>query len=465
MSFSDEEESYRVNAFNWRTEFTAIMKAGGFDVVIGNPPWGATFTDSELSYLRHKHKDAIKRMVDSYIYFVDRAIQVAKPGQPVGLIVPSTILNQVDAKAIREMLLIRGLSTLINLGQGIFGAKILNTSTILISGGRNVYGKLALENLSDYPLKERRVRLNAVKGTGWRKWMNLVRQDPHLTFFVGNLTGAMLLSRLRREHIALSNVMIGGLQRGVSPDVAEAHVVVKTEARSLEKKLLRPSVSGSQIKRYRDWTSDQFIIYTTRETQIGKFPNVLKRLEGFKHLNSCREVVQGKHPWWALHRPRDPKIFTSPKFIGVTTSKSIELIYDPSDSIYVTDAMYVFKIAPEHDPWACLAILQSKLFLLLYRVENQGESRVIPQVKGSKLETVPYPSHDVSNPTVIALSQLCKTMFSLHKQLTIAKIDHDKAILERQIEATDGRIDQLVYELYGLTDKEIEIVKEETKLR
>jgi hypothetical protein len=148
----------------------------------------------------------------------------------------------------------------------------------------------------------------------------------------------------------------------------------------------------------------------------------------------------------------------------VTTSKSIELIYDPSDSIYVTDAMYVFKIAPECDPWACLAILQSKLFLFLYRVENQGESRVIPQVKGSKLETVPYPSHDVSNPTVIALSQLCKTMFSLHKQLTVAKIDHDKAVLERQIEATDGRIDQLVYELYGLTEKEIEIVKEETKL-
>jgi hypothetical protein len=48
---------------------------------------------------------------------------------------------------------------------------------------------------------------------------------------------------------------------------------------------------------------------------------------------------------------------------------------------------------------------------------------------------------------------------SLHKQLPEAATPHEKTALERQIEATDGQIDTLVYELYGLTEEEIEIVE------
>jgi hypothetical protein len=51
-------------------------------------------------------------------------------------------------------------------------------------------------------------------------------------------------------------------------------------------------------------------------------------------------------------------------------------------------------------------------------------------------------------------------MLSLHKQLTGARTPDEKARLQRQIDATDYQIDQLVYELYGLTEEEIKIVEE-----
>ena len=51
-------------------------------------------------------------------------------------------------------------------------------------------------------------------------------------------------------------------------------------------------------------------------------------------------------------------------------------------------------------------------------------------------------------------------ILELHKQLTSAKTDHDKAVIQRQIDATDRQIDQLVYELYGLTEEEIKIIEE-----
>jgi len=51
-------------------------------------------------------------------------------------------------------------------------------------------------------------------------------------------------------------------------------------------------------------------------------------------------------------------------------------------------------------------------------------------------------------------------MLELHKQLASAKADHDKTTIQRQSDATDRQIDQLVYELYGLTAEEIKIVEE-----
>jgi hypothetical protein len=55
---------------------------------------------------------------------------------------------------------------------------------------------------------------------------------------------------------------------------------------------------------------------------------------------------------------------------------------------------------------------------------------------------------------------LVESMLDLHKQLLAARTEHDKTLIQRQIDFTDGRIDKLVYELYGLTEEEIEIVEE-----
>jgi hypothetical protein len=54
---------------------------------------------------------------------------------------------------------------------------------------------------------------------------------------------------------------------------------------------------------------------------------------------------------------------------------------------------------------------------------------------------------------------LVDQMTALNKQLASAKTDHEKIVLQRQIDATDNQIDRLVYELYGLTEEEIRIVE------
>jgi len=88
-----------------------------------------------------------------------------------------------------------------------------------------------------------------------------------------------------------------------------------------------------------------------------------------------------------------------------------------------------------------------------------GEARVIPQIKASKLLTLPIPSLTRSD----QLIELVDSMLALNKQLAAAKSEAQKNVIQRQIYATDKEIDRLVYELYGLTEKEIKIIEGETK--
>lgn len=471
LSFFDEEYYYKVNAFDWsgKDGFQNIMKGGGFDIVIGNPPWGATLNDEELSYLRRKYKRVVDRMVDTYIYMIDKALQITETTNGfVGFIVPSTILNQVETKSVRDLLLSRGLSVVINLGQGVFGKKVLNTSTIFITSNNLLkQGSLELADFSKLSSFEKTQAVSELKeNVSSKDWLNLVNSDPTHTLFTGNLEASAILMKLRQKHPCLKEIVNGEIQRGISPDVAQAHVLSLQEAKHFdsERNLIKQSISGKQIKRYNDYQIDQYLIYTTRQTEIDKHPLVREHLEKFRHLNTCKEVVDTKHPWYSLHRPRDPEIFESPKLIGITTSKSIELVFDKEDSLLVTDAMYVFKVLPALDYLAVMAILQSKAFLFLYRVANQGESRVIPQVKASKLDSLPFPKLNLANRKDEVkhnkLIELVNQLFTLHKRNSAVKTQQEKIMIQRQIDAKDNQINQLVYELYELSDEEIKIVEE-----
>lgn len=59
--------------------------------------------------------------------------------------------------------------------------------------------------------------------------------------------------------------------------------------------------------------------------------------------------------------------------------------------------------------------------------------------------------------------ELVETMLDLNRKLPLAKTEHERTSIQRQIDATDARIDRLVYELYGLYEEEIAIVEEATK--
>jgi len=203
----------------------------------------------------------------------------------------------------------------------------------------------------------------------------------------------------------------------------------------------------------------------TKKDDINKFPNIKKHLENYKQNITCPEVIEKKHPWYSLHRPRDPEIFLSPKFIGLTTTKSINISLDLDSNLYATDALYLFKIkkSVNFSYYYILGILNSKLFEFLYRVSVQGDMRVIPQIKATALYKIPFPNVDMLKEKEKKLHdgivELVKLMFEFNKQFNKARSKNEKLIIQRQIDGTNDQINRLVYELYDLTKRELLLLK------
>jgi hypothetical protein len=83
MSLLDSEEAYRINAFDWEKEFPEIIKHGGFDAVIGNPPYVRSITLKETNpllweFCRSRYRAASAREWDIYLVFVEKGLSLLK---------------------------------------------------------------------------------------------------------------------------------------------------------------------------------------------------------------------------------------------------------------------------------------------------------------------------------------------------------------------------------------------------
>ncbi|MDO8673556.1 MAG: N-6 DNA methylase, partial [Dehalococcoidia bacterium] len=105
-SFLDEEERYSINVFHWRTEFPKIMKSGGFDAVIGNPPYGfhQIHSDAVKPYLK-SHYESSQGSFEHYFLFYEASLRLLRAKGLHGFITPVTWLTIPSAAGLRKFVL------------------------------------------------------------------------------------------------------------------------------------------------------------------------------------------------------------------------------------------------------------------------------------------------------------------------------------------------------------------------
>lgn len=483
----DEEERKRVNPFDWQRAFPQVFSQGGFDVVIGNPPYRRELDYGELLAVIAKTpfgKMYKSPRMDLWYYFVHRGLELLKSNGKLSFIVNSFWISGAGAEKL--------ISTLMRDAQV---EEIFSLGNLKVF--ENVTGQHMIFLLSKgHKGQDTRVKLTEKTPeltaetivTGKSPSINFLKPQNQL-FRNGKVdildSSNSLLNKL---DVFPPLVSIGIIRQGIAENPSNINKktnekfgskfttgegvfslakneLVKMNLPTEEMKLVRNYHDLQDLKRY--YLSDNpshHLIYSTKITcpNINKYPIIRDHLKKFKPImDERRETKNGSNAWWHLHWPRDEKIWISPKIISIQMASrpSFTLARYP---VYVPFSVNVFVPNEDlkEDITYLLGLLNSKLLWQWYKhfAKNRG---VGLEINGNVLEKTPIRLIDFSNDSDVRnykmMVSLVDRMLDLHKRTPATPQEQER--LARDIAATDRAIDTLVYQLYDLTPEEIAIVE------
>lgn len=403
--------------FNWQEEFSEVFKQGGFDVIIGNPPWGADI-DEEVKYFEYKYPESTKSYKDIYKIFMDKAISLLRPSGRLGFVVPNTFLYQPRYMDIKS-LIDKYNYYVINLGEKIF-ENVQLPSCILILDKKIGEQEFVLD-LTHEDRQTLSVKLSQLDNKKEKLQIknNVIKKTDLILDDVLNFKDA---------GINYQAVNIGKAQKGSSKLSSFLFYEGKKEKDSdIE------YWKGSNINRY-------FIEGKTNQFVRSDYKSFIK---GNERVILNRDFFGLK-----------------PKLIWRQTASSIIATID-SKGVWFGRSVIGAVLREKYknlNIGYILAIFNSKYFYYLYKLKVSEAGKVFPQVKLQYLRNLPFVI--VSERQRESLSSKAKEIIRLYKEFyEIPENSNKWNEIKSEIEKLDRKIDEEVYKLYGLTPKETEIVE------
>ncbi len=462
----DEEERYRINVFDWQKAFPWLREAGGFDVVIGNPPYVRIqgFPRKQISYLTARYRSA-KGNCDLYVSFVERGYELLTPQGRLGKIVPNKFFKTDYGEGLRALIAMnKAAAEIVDFGSSqVFNATTY-TCLLFLSKSANRsfnYAEALAKPEALLNLQYISKSSETLNSKGW-----LFASEETLT----------LLAKLGENSKRLLDLP-ADMSRGSSSGDDETFVL-EEQSLDIEPEILRIPVFASDFGRYSFFPSgkwriifpyvfsnDFFRLYTEDELRR-KFPKSFAYL--LSHQVQLKKRKQFKD-WFGFSAPRNLELHERAQIIVPLLADRGLFALIPPDTFGKLCPMASggFTITPSPDcslkTEYILGLLNSRLlFWKLQHMSNIFRGGWITCTK-QYFGELPIRMINFTDPAEKArhdrLVQTVEHMISLHKQLTAAKTPQDQTVIQRQIDATDRQIDQLVYELYGLTEEEIRIVE------
>jgi hypothetical protein len=531
-----EEERYRINVFDWQAEFPQIFRRkdasgsgeelkdasspldhtmpgvplhgavsykekkgktaapapaviepeweGGFDAVIGNPPYVRQESLSDFKDYFERHYEASDGVADLYAYFMEKGVKLLRDGGLFSIIVSSSFLRATYGEPLRRTL-----------------KKHAAVVRIVDFGGLAVFAN-AKDTYVCVPLlakgaKQTRVEVSKVASLKNLKLPEYVRAN-HFTIPPERLSPEAWALKSDAEAAVFDKLMhIGqtlgdyvgrkifyGLKTGLNEafEVSSAQRTALLKSSPASKGLIKPFLGGQDIRRYFIEDDGRFLIvipcgWTRQQMAKAKKASDFSEREAWKwfgsehpkladHLTSFMDALKKRQDqgdyWWEL-RPCDYyEYLDAPKIIFPDICKGPRFHVDRT-GIYLANTAYCLGT----DDLYLLGVLNSRLFW--FAIANisipfgirAGEYRY--RLIYQYMEKVPIRVINFSNTDHKSahdrIVSLVEQMLAMHRQLAAVRTPQEMTALERQIAATDAQIDRLVYDLYGLTDDEIKIVE------
>jgi hypothetical protein len=416
-----EAERRKINKFNWQREFPAIMKPpnGGFDAVIGNPPYlFITEVPREQRAYYESHYHGVDYRFDLYGAFIERAVAMwLRPSGRFGFIIPHTLLSNDSFGALRAILSNEAnVYHVLDFGPGVFEGAKNETMILLFAKGapdaRSIVD-VARTEPKLFPLLKQQFQL---------KQQDWIRPDgsPWLIHVSGEIQP--LLSRMSQANAVLGDFVT--INQGCRTGDNETYL-----ARSAKSSKWKPAAGGKNIGRYEPIAVNTYVRY---EPEL-------------------------------LDAPRRPELFFGAEKLIVQEVRNISLArrivatYDQAQIVGLQSTNVINQRPTcHHDLRFLLGLINSSPVNVYFRFKFPGNNHI----PSNQLSRIPVPAVDKAAHD--RMVKLVDRMLDLHKRRHDAKTQYEAERIDRDIESTDRQIDQLVYELYGLSEEEIAIVEQAT---
>jgi hypothetical protein len=492
LNLLTDEERYRINVFDWNGKdgFPEIMASGGFDAVIGNPPyvriqvmkeWAA----EEAGFYKNHYNSAQSGNYDLYVVFMERGLSVLTKNGRLGYIVPNKFLNAEYGRGIRATL--------------SAGAHL---EELVHFGAEQVFAQATTYTCLSFLSKSKSPTFRFIDGSNLSQW-RITRTGPNAEISSDELglaawgfaTGpaAGLIKRLKALRQRLGDIadIFVGLQTSADDvfimDLVERNSrTYRLKSKSveaevvIEKELLHPLLSGTDVKGYRPLIERQFILFpydVADEVKLlpwseiaSKYPRAASYLQQNRKRLEDREQGRMRNDKWHgyiylknMKRQACEKVCV-PRLVAQLCSS-----FDKTGTFFLDNVdVGGVTIKPEacrsgYDLPLIQGLLNSTLLGWFFPYISAPFRGGWMSANRQFLSQLPLPSLGETSATyrsnATLIRQFVDQLSNLHSQHATTKTPQEKTALERQISATDAQIDKLVYELYGLTEDEIKIVE------
>jgi len=414
-------------AFNFEDEFKDAFEQGGFDVIIGNPPYvfarGGHFDEKTKKYY-YENFPLASYQLNTYLLFIDRAFRLLKKGGYFGFIIPNTWLTIDTFSPLRKFLLEETSNLqIINIFDKVFREANVDTCLLIFKKGKPS---------------------NVALGEFREGQLTIVGYFPVSQFKKNNYIINIALAKNKDKASILDKIKY-------CSKTLDSFSIVKAGLKAYETGKGKPAQTDT-MKNNR--------VYHSKSKDSDDYGKYLKG----RDVRRYRINWSG---WWlkygeCLAAPRDEKLFTSPRIlvrqIPSPPPYSINAVFTKEYLLNDINSMiiYDFNII---EPLFVLAVLNSKITTFWFaNTFDKFQRKTFPQFKVKELATFPIPNASQSEQEKIA--KKAQTMLDLNKELQATSANTDKHnSLKREIEKLDREIDEVIYKLYGFTTEEIGIIE------
>jgi len=432
MLLLNENERFRINHFDWSGEdgFSEVMRTGGFDVVIGNPPYillQQDFRDDrQIKYFRSKFEGASYKL-DTYHLFIEQGIRLSRQGGRCGMITPANFLTNNYLHKLRHLILERSaVDHILVVDGGVFQGVSVDNAVLVLAPGKKTMQDFAIVHA-------------LATSTGFQETSRVVvsikrsLRDKHV-LFTGSSDRVLsaLWEKVANKSVSLGEIADINFGKQLRDRNKFQEDVVSVADLKAVRRNYRPCYTGRDVARYRlEWS------------------NLACLNDDIAQRGGCWDVA--KH---------DAKSKLVTRQIGRYPDFAID-----ARGYQCLNTMFMVNLkVMEPSPRFVLGVLNSKLMQRLWLDRFYDQRRTFPKIKGTYLKQLPIVRLNLANQAERAhynyLEKLAQRMVELHRKQ--AKTPAEQTALARQIAATDAQIDRLVYQLYGLTEQEIKIVESAT---